>query len=169
MAGWLQEGPVLITYRMHQGGKFGWGKRTQNFLAATADRESVLAPSYTESNTRIMPLDYDRSPVSDTGYSGWVQSPARPPHRTCASLWYGTGIDTLGAFQLCVDPDRRAAIQVDAGVTFGFSDRSRPARRIHTRFAAPGRRCVSRRPASTSFRATERIRHSKRKGGERDQ
>ena len=33
----------------------------------------MLAPSYTESNTRIMPLDYDRSPVSDTGYSGWVQ------------------------------------------------------------------------------------------------
>ena len=73
VAGWLREGPVLITYRLHQGGKYGWGKRTQNFFVAIADRESVLAPSYTEANTRIMPLDYDRSPVSDTGYSGWVQ------------------------------------------------------------------------------------------------
>ncbi|HOM57560.1 MAG TPA: hypothetical protein PLG27_07410, partial [Candidatus Latescibacteria bacterium] len=26
-----------------------------------------------EAHTRILPVDFDRSPVSDTGYSGWVQ------------------------------------------------------------------------------------------------
>lgn len=63
----------MITHRNRQGGQ-GWtGWYTQNFFAAFTDRESALAESYKGAHTRIMPIDYDRSPKSDLGYSGWVQ------------------------------------------------------------------------------------------------
>ena len=66
---------MLITYRFMQGGK-GWvGWWTQNFFAALTDLESCRAASRKEAHTRILPLDFDRSPDSDTGYSGWVQFP----------------------------------------------------------------------------------------------
>lgn len=71
-SGLLQSGNVLITYRFLQGGQpHGWSM--QNFFAAITDVESCLAPSRAEAHARIMPIDYDRSPVSDIGYSGWVQ------------------------------------------------------------------------------------------------
>lgn len=73
VAGWLQDGRILITHRFMQGGN-GWiGWWTQNFFAALTDRESALAESRQQAHTRILPLDFDRSPWSDTGYSGWVQ------------------------------------------------------------------------------------------------
>ena len=75
VAGMLRSGKVMITHRYCQGGK-GWvGWYTQNFFAALADVGSCLARSREEAQTRILPLDYDRSPQSDTGYSGWVQFP----------------------------------------------------------------------------------------------
>lgn len=75
IAGFLQDGRILITYRFMQGGK-GWlGNWTQNFFGALTDRESVLALKRNESAVRIMSIDYDRSPLSDLGYSGWVQFP----------------------------------------------------------------------------------------------
>ena len=56
-----------------QGGK-GWvGWWTQNTLACLTDKESLLADTREDARTRILPLDYDRSPESDTGYTGWVQ------------------------------------------------------------------------------------------------
>ncbi len=73
VAGWLQDGRILITHRFMQGGK-GWtGWWTQNLFAGLTDRESASALSRQEAHTRILPLDFDRSPQSDTGYSGWVQ------------------------------------------------------------------------------------------------
>lgn len=73
VAGWLSDGHALITHRFMQGGK-GWtGWWTQNLFAALTDRESVLATARAEAHTRILPVDFDRSPESDTGYSGWVQ------------------------------------------------------------------------------------------------
>jgi sialidase-1 len=75
VAGFLQSGKILITYRFIQGGKSGWGKTTQNFFAALTDVESVKAKDRDESWARIMPVDYDCSPVADLGYSGWVQFP----------------------------------------------------------------------------------------------
>ncbi|CAG7607208.1 hypothetical protein PAESOLCIP111_00934 [Paenibacillus solanacearum] len=73
VSGLLQSGRILITYRFHQGGK-GWlGSWTQNFFAALTDVGSALATERKEQSTRIMPIDFDRSPVSDLGYSGWVQ------------------------------------------------------------------------------------------------
>ncbi len=56
-----------------QGGQ-GWtGWWTQNLFAGLTDRASVLATARSEAHTRILPIDFDRSSESDTGYSGWVQ------------------------------------------------------------------------------------------------
>jgi len=75
VAGMLQSGRVMITHRFMHGGK-GWlGWWTQNFFAALTDVESCLARTRNEARTRILPIDFDRSPESDTGYSGWVQFP----------------------------------------------------------------------------------------------
>ncbi|MFP4058119.1 MAG: sialidase family protein [Candidatus Brocadiia bacterium] len=75
VAGMLADGQVLITHRFMQGGK-GWlGWWTQNFFAALTDVESCLASRRDQAHTRILPVDFDRSPHSDTGYSGWVQFP----------------------------------------------------------------------------------------------
>ena len=75
VAGVLHDGRLLITHRFMQGGK-GWvGWWTQNTFAALTDRESALAQRRADAHTRIMPLDFDRSAQSDTGYTGWVQFP----------------------------------------------------------------------------------------------
>jgi len=73
VGGVLDNGQVMITHRFMQGGK-GWtGWWTQNLFAALTDVESCLARTRKEAHTRILPIDFDRSPESDTGYSGWVQ------------------------------------------------------------------------------------------------
>jgi sialidase-1 len=73
VAGMLNSGRVMITHRFWQGGQ-GWrGWWAQNFFAALTDVESCVTNDRAEANVRIMPIDYDRSPNSDTGYSGWVQ------------------------------------------------------------------------------------------------
>ena len=75
VAGFLQNGLIMITYRFMQGGK-GWlGTWTQNFFSALTDRESAVGLTRGDAWTRIMPIDFDRSPKSDLGYSGWVQLP----------------------------------------------------------------------------------------------
>lgn len=72
-AGYLRDGRILLTCRMSQGGK-GWlGNWTQNFIACLMSEESALAAERKQQATRILPIDYDRSPKSDLGYSGWVQ------------------------------------------------------------------------------------------------
>lgn len=73
VGGMLQSGRVLVTFRMMQGGKGGLGWWTQNFMAGLTEVDSCLATDRWQMRTRIMPIDYDRSPVSDGGYSGWVQ------------------------------------------------------------------------------------------------
>lgn len=75
VAGMLQSGKVMITHRYCQGGQ-GWlGWWTQNLFAALTDVGSCLARERNQAHTRILPLDFDRSPQSDCGYSGWVQFP----------------------------------------------------------------------------------------------
>ena len=73
VAGMLRSGRVMITHRYMQAGKSWLGWATQNLLAAVTDVESCLARRRSDARTRIMPLDFDRSSLSDTGYSGWVQ------------------------------------------------------------------------------------------------
>lgn len=73
VAGVLGSGHVLIAHRFMQGGA-GWvGWWTQNLFAAWADVGSCLAPRRCDAHARIMPVAYDRSPASDTGYCGWAQ------------------------------------------------------------------------------------------------
>lgn len=73
VSGFLKDGRIMITHRFMHGGK-GWvGTWTQNFFAALTDKESALAPDRKGAWTRILPVDFDRSPESDLGYSGWVQ------------------------------------------------------------------------------------------------
>jgi sialidase-1 len=75
VAGRLHSGRILVTFRFMQGGR-GWlGNWTQNFFAALTDEDSVRAADRRAQSTRILPVDFDRSPVSDLGYSGWVQFP----------------------------------------------------------------------------------------------
>lgn len=73
VSGWLNNDMIMITYRFLQGGKGEMGSWTQNFFAALTDKKSVLATQRNEACVRIIPIDYDRSPKSDLGYSGWVQ------------------------------------------------------------------------------------------------
>lgn len=73
VVGYLKSGKVLMTHRFMQGGK-GWlGSWTQNVFAAFLNPDQVLCERRYEQSARIAPLDYDRSPVSDLGYTGWVQ------------------------------------------------------------------------------------------------
>lgn len=72
-AGILNDGRILITYRFMQGGK-GWlGNWTQNTFGALMPPESAVAIKRGEQSARIFPIDFDRSPVADMGYTGWVQ------------------------------------------------------------------------------------------------
>ena len=65
-AGFLADGRVMVTYRyipvwMH------------SIFAAFFGRETALSPERPKKDLRIMPLDYDRNPVPDLGYTGWTQ------------------------------------------------------------------------------------------------
>lgn len=75
VAGLLQSGQVLITHRFMQGGSDWNGWWMQNLFAGYTDVESCLASTRDGARTRIVPIDYDRSPRADCGYSGWVQFP----------------------------------------------------------------------------------------------
>jgi len=73
IAGMLNSGRVMITYRFAQGGGgpfLGW----QNTFAALTDVESCLATRREDAWANILPLDHDDAAfVSDTGYTDWVQ------------------------------------------------------------------------------------------------
>lgn len=86
VSGLLPDGRVLITYRYQQGG--GVGKRTinepstwrgktpgywaRNTFAYLETVESAKARDLMEQGGIILPIDHDRSPRSDSGYTGWV-------------------------------------------------------------------------------------------------
>ncbi len=73
VGGVLRSGAIMITHRYAHHGK-GWlGWWAQNTFAAFTDAASCLAEARHEARVRIMPIDYDRSPVADCGYTGWVQ------------------------------------------------------------------------------------------------
>lgn len=66
VSGFLQDGRVMITYRYIPCG-------TQNVFAAFLDKERLLETERQSQKIRIMPLDYDRNPAPDLGYTGWTQ------------------------------------------------------------------------------------------------
>lgn len=75
VAGHLSTGEILITYRFRQGAQSGWlGHWTQNTFLAVTDKETILSEGdRTKQKVRIMPINYDPSPESDLGYTGWVE------------------------------------------------------------------------------------------------
>ena len=66
VSGFLADGRVMVTYRYIPSG-------TQNTFAAFMSRESIEATGRREQRVRVVPLDYDRNPSPDLGYTGWVQ------------------------------------------------------------------------------------------------
>lgn len=67
VSGFLQDGKVMVTYRYIP------YRIEHNLFAAFLDRESLFATEREKHNIRIMPLDYDRNPTPDGGYTGWTQ------------------------------------------------------------------------------------------------
>ena len=66
VSGYLSDGTVMITYRFIPCG-------TQNTFAAFMDKSTLLETERRMQRVRIMPLDYDRNPAPDLGYTGWTQ------------------------------------------------------------------------------------------------
>jgi len=66
VAGFLQDGTVMVTYRFIPCG-------TQNMFAAFLQKDQLLCTKRHEQRVRVMPLDYDRNPAPDLGYTGWTQ------------------------------------------------------------------------------------------------
>lgn len=68
-SGFLADGTVMVTYRFIPGG-------TQNVFAAFLNRDQLESDERCrQTRVRILPLDYDRNPAPDLGYTGWVQFP----------------------------------------------------------------------------------------------
>lgn len=84
VAGFLPSGKILITYRYQQAGmgnpsgpktdgaKSYWARNTFAYLETV---ESARARDLVSQGGIILPIDYDRSPYSDSGYTGWVTLP----------------------------------------------------------------------------------------------
>ena len=66
VSGFLNDSKVMITYRYIPRG-------TQNVFAAFLRQEDLLETERQKQQVRIMPLDYDRNPAPDLGYTGWTQ------------------------------------------------------------------------------------------------
>ena len=56
----------MVTYRFIPCG-------TQNMFAAFLQKDQLLCTKRHEQRVRVMPLDYDRNPAPDLGYTGWTQ------------------------------------------------------------------------------------------------
>jgi sialidase-1 len=86
VSGLLPSGRVLVTYRYRQGGSAGarlhnepstwrgidvsyWARNTFAYLETA---ESAQARDLKAQGGIILPIDHDRSPRSDSGYTGWV-------------------------------------------------------------------------------------------------
>lgn len=70
-AGLLPSGNVLITYRYYPGP----GTRNLNTFACREPVHSALERDRARQSASILPLDHDRSPKADSGYTGWTILP----------------------------------------------------------------------------------------------
>lgn len=66
VSGFLKDGSVMVTYRYIPCG-------TQNVFVALLRKEDLVESERQKQEVRIMPLDYDRNPAPDLGYTGWTQ------------------------------------------------------------------------------------------------
>lgn len=65
-SGFLANGKVMVTYRFLPRG-------TQNVFAAFLEADELTKTERQAQKVRILPLDYDRNPSPDLGYTGWTQ------------------------------------------------------------------------------------------------
>ena len=66
VSGFLRDGTVMVTYRYLPLG-------AENFFASFLRREDLPETERSRQRLRTMPLEYDRNPSPDLGYSGWTQ------------------------------------------------------------------------------------------------
>ncbi len=66
VSGFLNDGTVMVTYRYIP-------KDMHNVFAAFMPKQALENANRQEQSIRIMPLDYDRNPMPDIGYTGWTQ------------------------------------------------------------------------------------------------
>ena len=66
VAGFLQNNLIFVTYRYIP----QWD---HNVFGAVLSRDNLLSTNRKEQYARILPLDYDRNPSPDLGYTGWTQ------------------------------------------------------------------------------------------------
>lgn len=67
VSGRLQDGSIMVTYRYVP----TWG--SQNVFAAFIKEEDLLSAERNRQYVCIFPLDHDRNPTPDLGYTGWTQ------------------------------------------------------------------------------------------------
>ena len=68
-AGFLKDGRVFITYRFIP----NKADSMQNMFAAVLEKNELEVKEIENQHIRVMPIDYDRNPIPDMGYTGWVQ------------------------------------------------------------------------------------------------
>ncbi len=66
-SGLLQDGTVMLTYRYIP------SRSPQNIFASFLRKEELAVTERKKQHLRTFPLDYDRNPAPDIGYSGWTQ------------------------------------------------------------------------------------------------
>ena len=66
VSAFLQDGRVMVTYRYIPCG-------TQNLFAAFLDPNVLFEKERKNQRVRVLPIDYDRNPSPDIGYTGWTQ------------------------------------------------------------------------------------------------
>lgn len=69
--GFLNDGKVLMTYRFIPSNALS----NQNMFASLLNEEELTETVRNKQRIRIFPIDYDRNPYPDTGYTGWTQFP----------------------------------------------------------------------------------------------
>ncbi len=69
VAHFTSAGEVLITYRYYPGRGIG----LRNTFAYVESEKSAREPVRSRQRGRLRPLDYDRHPRPDSGYTGWVE------------------------------------------------------------------------------------------------
>lgn len=66
-----KSGKVLVTYRHYPGASGPWAKNTFAYLESV---QSALETDRQKQSGIVLPLDHDRNPRSDGGYTGWVET-----------------------------------------------------------------------------------------------
>ena len=66
VSGYLSNGRVMVSYRYIPRG-------TQNVFCAILNKNHLTETERTKQSVIVFPLDHDRNPHPDLGYTGWVQ------------------------------------------------------------------------------------------------